>query len=201
MADTTSATAPTKTSTATKIGAGVLSGLVLLGLGGVGGAHLFPATQTVEVPVNHTIVKEVQVPYNVTVTKEVPVVNPVNTAMQTFIKNNVGTDITPDYMVFEDAARANSEVYIQDNMIGLLNDIDAFRSGGVMSGYQQDNAQIYKISDPTVSSVDYQNKDVTLTYNVTMVAKKPYTSPEKFVFEVKVPYVNGQLVTSDISIN
>lgn len=185
-----------------------LGGLVILGGGAIIGANAFPKTVETTKIVTDTVTKEVPVPgpvqiveKNVTVLKEVPVDNGNLPAALNFIHDNVNSDVTMDYIIFETNAHMEGEAYINDNMKSLLDDNDFFKSGEVFGNFRKSEVSIKKIYDPIITNQDYDNKDATLTFKVKMYAYEDKDNKKDVYFNVTIPFDKTVIQSSDVEIS
>ena len=182
------------------VGAGVL----LAGAGAFVGSQAFPKEVEVpsepivkEVPVE--VVKEVPVEKIVEVTKLVDNAN-LPTALK-FIEDNVDEDVTMDYIQFEVDAKIDAEAYIRDNMVGMLKDDDYFEDGSLLDNYRTSEVTISKLYDAEILDRDFEDKDLTLKYEVKIKAKESGEDATYHLFEVTMPFENGKLVEDDIELS
>jgi hypothetical protein len=194
---------------AKKLIASIAVGALLLGAGALGGANLFPKEIVKEV----TVTKEVPVPGPVeiktetvpgptvyqNVTVEVPVDNGNLATVMTYIHDNVDADITESYIIFETDAQIEALSYVRENLNSVLDDENYFKDGAALGDYRKSEVSIKHISDAVVSDQNFDKKDVLLTYDVRVKAKKGSNDAEYFDFKVEVPYENGVLVDSDVT--
>ena len=189
-----------------------LGGLVMLG-GGYALSHYGnPVTKIVEVEkpvITEKIVevtkevpveKIVTVEHNNTITVEVPVDNGKLSKVMSFVEDNYDEDITTDYIVFEVDSQVDAESYIRENFKTLLKNEDYFDDGNLLEDYRSTEVSIKKLSDPTVSDRDFDDKDVTFTYDLSLKAQKN-DDKEYFNFTVTVPFEKGKIVVEDITID
>jgi hypothetical protein len=186
-------------------------GVAGLLIGGLGGAYLFPneitniETKEVikEVPVpGPTIIeyKDVIVEKNVTVEKIVEVDNGDLDEVMAYIHDNVDEDLTVEYIVFETESKMEAEAFIRDNMVSLLNDNDFFDDGNTLQDYRKSEVSIKKINDAVVLDTDFENKDVSLEYEVKVRAKEGTEDAEYFSFKVMVPFEDGKMIEEDVEV-
>lgn len=175
-------------------------GIAVAGLTGAAlGATLMPRVEEVEVPyvINNTetVVKEVEVEKEV----EVPVENPVNEKLLDYIQRD-NEDMTKELIMFEYGAMSDSEVYVEDNMVSLLEYADYFRPGNLFEDYRTSEASIWKMSDATTYMIDEDTKRIDVNLDVRIRVKAPHEASEFYDFKVSIPYNNGEMVTEDIEI-
>jgi len=146
-----------------------------------------------------TVVKEV--PVNVTVTKEVLVDNSNLAKVMDFVEDNFDEDITVDYIVFETDAKIEAEAYIRSNFKTLLKDNDFFDDGEALDGYRTTEVSIRDISDAEVGYTDYEDKDVTLSYEVKIKALEDGEDKEYVSFTFEIPFEDGVLIKEDVEVD
>lgn len=189
-----------------KIVSAIGVGLLLVGAGALAG-NAMTTPKTIEV------IKEVPVEKVVEVTKEVPVEKIVyqdkvvaveDTAkldkVMDFVEDNFDEDITVDYILFETDAKIEAEAYIKNNYKSLLKDNDFFEDGEALDGYRTSEVSIKTVEDAEVLDKDYEDKEVTLSYEVKIKALEDGEDKEYFIFNIEVPFEDGKLVEDDVTV-
>jgi hypothetical protein len=191
-----------------------IAGVVLAGVaGGIGGYVLADDSAKVAdlqneiaqlqsqepLIVTEIVEKEVEVIKNVTqiVEKEVLVDNANLSKVMSFVEDNYDEDLTVDYIVFEIDAINSTENLIRNKFVELLEDADFFKKGEVLRGFSADELSIRKLSDYTIVSRDFEDKDLNLSYELTIKAKEDKSS-ENFTFVIEVPFEAGKIVADEI---
>jgi len=181
------------------IGAGVL----LAGASAFIGSQTFP--KEVEVPTEVFVDKIVYQDVPVEVVKTVEVVKVVDNAnlptVLQFVEDNVDEDVTMDYIQFEVDSKIDAEAYVRDNMISMLKDDDYFESGALFDNFRTSEVTISKIYDAEILDRDFEDKDLTLKYEVKMKAKESGEDAIYKTFEVIIPFEEGKLVADDIELS
>ncbi len=197
-----------KPSMAMKIGTVALAGVVGV-VAGMGGMMLFAPepvdVQALEAQAFDNGAASVVIPEPTVVTETVTeikeVVNPINDELLEFAQDAIDEDLTVDYIMFENEAKAIAETYIEEDLISELKDLDYFEDGEVFENYRKSEVTIKKIYDVDVSDRDFEDKDAVLTYEVKLKAKESGESSEYVRFEVEFPFEDGELDTDDIEIS
>jgi hypothetical protein len=118
-----------------------------------------------------------------------------------FVEDNVDEDVTMDYIQFEVDSKIDAEAYVRDNMISMLKDDDYFESGALFDNFRTSEVTISKIYDAEILDRDFEDKDLTLKYEVKMKAKESGEDAVYHNFEVIIPFEEGKLVEDDIELN
>lgn len=185
-------------------------GLGALVVGMCAGAVTFPVEKEIPVEVPIEVIKEVivEVPVEKIVTEtvyqdiitEVEVDNGNLDKVMDYVQDNVDEDLTVEYILFEVDAKIEAETFIRENIVSLLNDNDYFDDGEALDAYRKSEVSIKKIEDAVVEDNDFENKDLTLSYEVKVRAKEGSEDAEYFLFKVTVPFEDGKLVDEDVEI-
>lgn len=183
-----------------KIAGAIISAGLLLG---AGYALHQPDTVTIvkeqikEVPVDRIVNITKEVPVEVRV--EVPVDNGKLATVMQFMQN-INEDITEEYMIFDIDARIEAEAYIRDNLKDLLKEDDYFKDNHLLQDYRVSEVSISKIYDPEVLSLDYEDMNLELMYQVKVKAKESSEDSEYFKFNVTIPFEDKELIQEDIEV-
>lgn len=153
--------------------------------------------KTVEVP--KEVIKEVPGPEVVKeVIKEVD--SPNLGAAMDFIHDNLNSDITINYIVFETNAHIEAEAYINNDFKTLLDDENYFDDNQLFGDFRKSEVSVKKIYDPIFEHQDYDRKSVDLTFKVKIHAEKDKDNKLDKYFLITVPFDKGVLQDSDVTI-
>ena len=78
---------------------------------------------------------------------------------------------------------------------------DFFKTGEDLSGYRTSEVSIKSLSDATIVDRDFKHKDLTLSYEVSIKAKKDSETATTHNFSIVIPFLKGVMQEQDISVD
>ncbi len=153
---------------------------------------------SVEMP--KPIIEYVDVEVPVEVPFQVEVDNGYLESVMDWLQEEYDEDIDVDYILFEVDAKMSAEAWIRSNLVEFLQDEDYFDDGELFEDYRRSEISVKKIYDAEINDRDYDDHDLDLSYEVKLRAKEAGEDREYFMFNVSIPFVDGNLESEDIDV-
>lgn len=160
----------------------------------VSGMYISPVTETVTE--YETITETVEVP--VEIEKIVEVDNENLDVLTSYIEdygtkklNKLDKEEIIPYVLFHNELKTSSEMYIQDNIIELLEMIDAFDNE--LDDYRKSEVDVRNVEDAKVDIKDLDDKDAEVEVEFKLRAQEDDEDAEYFEYKVLLVYEDGEL--------